>query len=126
MRVLIIATLAVLLVIGGWALLYDTINDGFTDLTNTLSKVSENIETQDWQIAYAKLSKTNEKWQSLKDFLPLFVDHREIHKIDLIMTRANIYLKKKNTPLSLAEIEALKAMLTMLKDEEVPNLINIL
>ncbi|QXM06657.1 DUF4363 family protein [Crassaminicella indica] len=126
MRVLIISTLAVLLVIGGWMILYNTINNNFTELTSTLNKVSENIEAQDWQLAYSELSKTNKKWKGLKNFLPLFLDHREIYKIDLMMTRADIYLKKKNVPLSLAEIEALKTILHMLKEEEVPNLINIL
>ncbi|MCT4618788.1 MAG: DUF4363 family protein [Marinisporobacter sp.] len=126
MKVLIIATLAVLLVIGGWIFFYSTIDDGFTELNDTLNKVSKNIETQDWQVASAELSKTNKKWKRLQDFLPLFLDHRDIHKVDLMMTRADVYLKERNTPLSLAEIEALKSMLAMLKGEEVPNLINIL
>ncbi|MCT4604977.1 MAG: DUF4363 family protein [Marinisporobacter sp.] len=126
MKVLIIATLAVLLVISGWIFLYSTIDDGFTELNDALNKVSKNIEAQDWQIASAEFSKTNKKWKGFKDFLPLFLDHRDIHNVDLMMTKANVYLKEKNTPLSLAEIEALKSMLTMLKNEEPPNLINIL
>ena len=126
MRILVIATLMFLIVITGWLFAYAYLNNIHSALTNDFSILSKLIEAQDWESAAKQFSEINTQWEKAQSRLNLFINHQGIHDIELGMARTRQFIQKKEASFSLAEIEVLKRLVYMLKEDESIAINNIL
>ncbi|HHY90092.1 MAG TPA: DUF4363 family protein [Clostridiales bacterium] len=125
MKMVVIATLLFLLVIAGWLIAYAHVDHVYVELSNYCSTLAESLEKQDWDHASQQLSMINEQWEKAKKHFNLFMNHEKIHDIELSLARTKQYIYKKELSLSLAEIEMLKRLLYMLKEDESLTISNI-
>ncbi len=126
MKVFIVTTLMFLLVITGWFLAYTYLNNIYFELSDGFAMLSQTIEEQSWKSAIKQLSEINKQWEKNRERLNLFINHQEIHEIDLSLARAKQYIQQKEISTSLAEIEVLKKLIYMIKEDESLMLNNIL
>ncbi|QEK13184.1 DUF4363 family protein [Crassaminicella thermophila] len=126
MRTLIAAILAIFIIIGGWFYLYKSIEKNTFEFINTLDTISLNIQKQDWNRAFHEFNKIQKKWNKTRNLWTTLLDHHEIDNIDLSMAKADQYVKSKDISLSLGEIETLKKLFRIVKENEALTLTNIL
>ncbi len=118
MKMIVIATLMFLLVIVGWFFAYAHLNHVYFELSNHFSSLAESVEKQDWDRAVKQLSMIDEQWKKAEKRFNLFINHEGIHDVELSLARTKHYIRKKELALSLAEIEVLKQLIYMLKEDE--------
>ncbi|TCO68525.1 DUF4363 family protein [Marinisporobacter balticus] len=126
MKILIITLLSIVIVIGAWFFLYENIENTCSKFINDLTHIGQNIQTLDWDSAYSELLKVNDHWQQTRKTWAALLPHHEIDNIDLTMAKASQYVKSKNVSLSLGEIETLKKLFNIVKENEALTLTNVL
>ena len=115
-----------ILIIMAWFFIYSSIADITQELTYLVDNINENIEKNEWDIAMNNFLVIQKKWHEVRDTWTIFLDHHEIDNIDLAMARANKYIRVKDTALSLGEMEVLKKLFDIVKENEALTLTNVL
>ncbi|WP_202708979.1 DUF4363 family protein [Sporosalibacterium faouarense] len=126
MRALIISIILILLIGIGWLLVLDSVTESTDFFIDSLEKLSEDINNNNWESANNQFQKIEKKWNEIRDNWSVLLDHHEIDNIDLSMSKANQYVKSKSDVLSLGEIETLKKLFGIVKENESLTLTNIL
>ncbi|WZL72430.1 DUF4363 family protein [Clostridiaceae bacterium 35-E11] len=126
MRTLIIVIIIILLIIVGWFFVYTVIENNTNAFIHSLNIIAENVETKNWQDASVNFINVKEKWMKERKFMTIFLDHHEVDNIDLAIARTEKYIKGQDLALSLAEIDVLKKLFSIVKENESVTLENIL
>ncbi|MTI47361.1 MAG: DUF4363 family protein [Firmicutes bacterium] len=126
MRALIISIILILLIGIGWLFVLDSVTESTDFFIDSLEKLSEDINNNNWESANNQFQKIEKKWNEIRDNWSVLLDHHEIDNIDLSMSKANQYVKSKSDVLSLGEIETLKKLFGIVKENESLTLTNIL
>lgn len=126
MKTFIVTSIAVLLIIGGWFFLYRIVEHQTADFVENLNQLASVLNNEDWESAARDFKEIRTKWHSTRNTWTIFLHHHEIDNIDLSMARTIQYIETKNKPLSLAEMEALKQLFHIVKENEAVTLTNIL
>lgn len=121
-----IVIVIMLFMIGGWFFVYTVIENSTNVFIHSLDTVTESIEREDWLNAATNFIDVKKKWTEERSFMTIFLDHHEVDNIDLAMARAGKYIEVRNTALSLAEIDVLKKLFSIVKENESVTLENIL
>lgn len=126
MKILIVTLSVMLIIIGGWFFLYESIENTTYEFINSLTSITQNIQVPNWDIAYDEFVKVNDKWKQTRKTWAILLPHHEIDNIDLAMIKASQYVKSKNTSLSLGELESLKTLFGIVKENEALTITNVL
>jgi len=126
MKALIIVISIILVIVIGWFFIYESVGNSTEDFILMLTEVATSIEDSDWERAKNQFIEAREKWIKLRNMWTILLDHHEIDNIDLSMARANKFVESQNTSLSLGEIEVLKELFKIVKENEALTLTNIL
>ena len=126
MKTFIGTSVAVLLIIAGWFFLYQSIEHQTADFVGNLNQLATVLNNEDWESAARDFKEIRNKWRGTRNTWTIFLHHREMDNIDLSMARTVQYIETKNKPLSLAEMEALKQLFHIVKENEAVTLTNIL
>lgn len=126
MRALIYISTAMILIVALWFFSYEYIENNSLSFINTLNKINETIENDNWKSAQDKITKLNKDWDNIKHKWGMILDHTEIDDIDLIIAKINKSIELKNKHVVLEEIEVLKYLFIMINEKENLTLTNIL
>ncbi|MTI71734.1 MAG: DUF4363 family protein [Firmicutes bacterium] len=126
MRALSIVSVIILVIIGGWILLYNDITNDYDEFITSLNKLNKQLVYEDWGEADKELEVLLKMWKEHRDKWSIFLDHHEIDNIDIAMARTSRYVETKNNPLALGEIEVLIKLFEIVKENEAFTLTNIL
>ena len=126
MKAFIGTCIAVLLIIIGWFFLYQSVERRTAEFVENLNQLAAVLDNEDWEGATENFKKIRNKWRGTRDIWTIFLHHHEIDNIDLSMARTVQYIETKNKSLSLAEMEALKQLFHIVKENEAVTLTNIL
>ncbi|WP_242966858.1 DUF4363 family protein [Desulfosporosinus sp. FKA] len=105
---------------------YQFIQRTTQSLDSQISTVEQSISGQQWAMAQNKLKETQQRWDKSKIWWTILLDHQEIDKIDLSLSRLDKYLVTQNLPLSLGEVSTLELLISHISETEKFTLENIL
>ncbi|MFZ5968532.1 MAG: DUF4363 family protein [Bacillota bacterium] len=126
MKALISVILVAAIIIIGWMYVYNTVDHYAAAFKDSLAQVADHVNEGNWTHAVSAFSQVDEEWKDIRKKWTILLDHHEIDNIDLSMARANQYIKAKNTPLSLGEIEVLKQLFDIVRESEALTFNNVL
>jgi len=126
MRTLVISSVLAIVIIFGWILIFDSVEENTLDFVDNLNTLNENISNNRWDEAKNQFSQIEKKWNKARDMWSILLDHHEIDNIDLSMSKANQYVKSKNTALSLGEVETLIRLFNVVRENQDLTITNIL
>lgn len=127
MKDLIISTLIIIVLIGGW-LLFD---DYSRETNESLSEIIDNqiiplTETENWDEAVTLYDKFETKWGKYKKTALSFLENDQLSEIDLCVARAEKYIEAKDVSNSAGELCSISKQLKLLDSREKVSLSNIL
>ncbi len=126
MRSVIICLVSVIVIILIWfGFYYYSIEDTYLYYWNELEGLTQIVNEQNWDEANLKMSSYMDKWESTRKLWIYFLNQHHVNEIDITINRLNKYIKEKETPLSLAQIEELKYRFKIVKEGECLTLENI-
>lgn len=125
MKIFVAVIVIVLVLIVGWYFTYESIDQHTTTFVRQLDYISKTIEEHSWSIVDLEFHRLKDNWDKFRKVLSVILDHHEIDNIDLSMARTEQYIRTKNKPLSLAEIEVLKQLFLIVNESESLTLTNV-
>lgn len=126
MKAFIGISLVMLIIVGSWFFLYQSVGKQTEEYVENLNRLLLALEDEQWKTASGQFSQIHDSWKETRDKWTIFLHHHEIDNIDLSMARTTQYIETQNKPLSLAEIEALKQLFYIVRENEALTLTNIL
>ncbi len=126
MRTHLTIVIIVILLLGGSLVSYQYIQRTTQSLGTQISTVEQSISGQQWDIAQRKLKETQQRWDENKIWWTILLDHQEIDKIELSLSRLDKYVETQNLPLSLGEASTLELLINHISETEKFTLENIL
>ena len=69
-----------------------------------------------WEEAGAGIASVKDAWEKHRRWWALFIDHDEIDNIDMVLTRAEQYIKAREETLAFGELAVLKQMLEQIRN----------
>lgn len=126
MRSFYISFIIICILILIWFSIYNIIDNLSNQLTGYLNELEKKINKEDWpetQVIFSDIEKT---WKDKLKVLMLVIDHEEMEKINLSLSRIEIYILIKDKSLILGEIANLKFFVDHIREKESLSLKNIL
>jgi len=120
-----ISIAAILILVLGWWMMYNSLSNLSQVLTSHLDKIENNVYTNNWDIIEAEFKVINQKWKKELKLLTLVLDHQELEKINLSLMKFKGYIEIKNKPLALGESSNLKYLINHIREKESLSLDNI-
>ena len=127
MKDLIVSTLIVIVLIGGW-LLFD---DYSRETNKSLSEIIDNqiiplTEIENWDDATTLYDIFVAKWNKYKKTALSFLENNQLSEIDLCVARAEKYIEAKDVSNSAGELCSIATQLKLLYTREKVTISNIL
>lgn len=126
MRMVVISLIVLLVMIGVWIWFH------FTSVEPITSYYWENVEVlldvvvrEDWETAERDIEFYREKWDGARKLWVYFINQDEIDNIDISMKRSLSYIKSKDKNKAQAELEHLRILFNIIKENECLALDNI-
>ncbi|MBC2723333.1 DUF4363 family protein [Desulfosporosinus sp.] len=126
MRTLLTIITIVLLLLGGSFTSYRYIQTTTHTTGIRLESVEQFVSLQNWEGAKKELSAVRESWDNNNTWWSILLDHQEIDRINLSMSRLEKLLNRQDVTLSLGEVSTLKVLFKNIYDNEKFVLENIL
>ena len=95
------------------------------DITENLTELKEDIESNDTDSTQKKLKQLDEKWDEKHDKLAYYIEHDEIEKIDTAFIKVKSFVENDDIPSAVAELETSKFVLKYIEKKYKFNLQNI-
>ncbi len=125
MKAFFVIFIIVIVIVVGWIVTFNSIEKDTEEFMNNLNALSTEIEAERWDIANAQFSEIEENWNKIRGMWSTILDHHEIDNIDLSMAKTLKYVYSENPSLALGEIEVLKKLFGIVKENEALTLTNI-
>ncbi|MFW6028640.1 MAG: DUF4363 family protein [Halanaerobiales bacterium] len=126
MKVFAIIIPIIIIVIGGWYLSFQSIVSHTDNFNRKLNELSIMVKNSNWEEAQDDFSEIKNKWKQLRNKWTIFFDNHEIDNIDLAMAKVAKYIETNNSSLASGEIEILKELFRIAKENEALSLTNLL
>ena len=78
-----------------------------------------------WDEAGAGIAGVRDAWEKHRRWWALFINHDEIDNIEMVLTRAEQYIKAREETLAFGELAVLRQMLEQIPENERVNLKNV-
>lgn len=95
------------------------------DITENLTELKEDIESNDTDSTQKELKQLDEKWDEKHDKLAYYIEHDEIEKIDTAFIKVKSFVENDDIPSAVAELETSKFVLEHIEKKYKFNLQNI-
>ena len=95
------------------------------DITENLTELKEDIESNDTDSTQKELKQLDEKWDEKHDKLAYYIEHDEIEKIDTAFIKVKSFVENDDIPSAVAELETSKFVLEHIERKYKFNLQNI-
>ncbi|MGI6553360.1 MAG: DUF4363 family protein [Bacillota bacterium] len=125
MRALAIIFLLSVLVVGLSLLTLQYLHISAENLIQEITIAQQQIEAGNWTLAQEQLENFAHSWNKIQQKWTIFLNHQEIDQIDLALARLLSFSKACDYNQSLAELAALKLLLSHIPEKENLNLPNI-
>ncbi|EOC99604.1 DUF4363 family protein [Caldisalinibacter kiritimatiensis] len=125
MRAVRFVILVLVVIVIGWGLIYNFVEKNTSEFINNLDDLSKKVENNDWEGAKIQFYKIEKKWDKAKNTWSIILDHHEIDNIDLSIAKASKYIKTQDSSLSLGEIEVLRKLFGIVRENEALTITNI-
>ena len=125
MKKFIISLIALLAIIVSSSMTVRYIHNSSSKIVESIEYASSLINNGKWIEAKSAIDDINSKWDDTEKSWALLTDHIEIDNIEVSMLKSKEYIRTKNLPLSLSELENLKFMIEHIYEKEKFNLKNI-
>ena len=126
MRMVIISLIFFLLFIGLWIWFhYTSVEPVTTYYWEKLIDLSNLIYVDDWQKAEYNMNEYFENWKNIRNLWVYFVNQSEIDEIDFSIRKLDSYIKNRDKNMAQAELEHLRVLFNVIKENECLSLENI-
>lgn len=125
MRTLIFALILLCLITGGLFLYGSYLDKESETLLSALSPLYDAALSEDWEVAERRLSDVSRLLEEKTPRLAVFTDHDILDDINETAARAKAYIKGREMPELLSEIETLRAMISHIPKREALTFYNI-
>ncbi|MCG8401253.1 MAG: DUF4363 family protein [Firmicutes bacterium] len=96
-----------------------------TQLLDGIGRTEAAISGSRWDEAAAGIAGVKEVWEKHRRWWALFIEHHEIDNIDMVLTRAEQYIKARERTLAFGELAVLKQMLEQIPESKRVKLKNV-
>ncbi|WP_326909977.1 DUF4363 family protein [Sedimentibacter sp. MB31-C6] len=126
MRMVVISLIFLLIMIGIWAWFHFAYIEPTTDYYfEEFNYLSETIKKGDWDKAKSDIELYNKKWEEMRGIWIYFLNQDDIDNVDISMKKLDIYIKNYDKTMAQAELEHLRILFNIIKDNECLTLDNI-
>lgn len=126
MRMVVISLIVLIILIGVWIWFHFTkIEPNTQYYWDSLSDLSNKIDFQQWNAAEYDMINYSKKWESIRRYWVFFLNQDDIDNIDISIKRLGIYVKNNDKVKAQAELEHLKILFNIIKENECLSLDNI-
>ena len=126
MRMVVISLIVLLVLIGIWVWFHFTsVEPVTTYYWENLILLSETIGEKNWKNAEDTMRYYLENWKKTRSLWVYFINQNEIDNIDISMERLTSYIKNKDINKAQAELEHLRLLFNIIKENECLALDNI-
>lgn len=126
MRTLSTIIIIVIILLGGSFASYRYIETATQTTRMQLEVVEQSVSLQKWEGAKSELTFVREKWVNNNTWWSILLDHEEIERINLSISRLEKLIDRQDVTLSLGEVSTLKLLFQNIHDNEKFVLKNIL
>ena len=126
MRMVVISFIILLIVIFVWAWYHFTSIEIITAYYwENLADLSNIINLDDWDKAELDLIKYTEKWEETKNLWIYFLNQKDLNNIDASFRKLDVYIRNFDKTMAQAELEQLRILFNVIKEQECLSLDNI-
>ena len=126
MRMVAISAIFLLIMILIWVWFHFTSIEMITFYYwENLIDLSNKIYNDDWDKAEMDMVLYSNKWEETREMWVYFINQKDIDKIDESMRRLHVYIRNFNKTMAQAELEQLRILFNVIKENECLSLENI-
>lgn len=126
MRMVIISFVFLLIMIFIWVWFHFTSIELVTSYySENLTDLSNIINIDNWDKADVDMVKYYNKWQETRNLWIYFLNQKDIDNIDASIIKLLVYIRNSNKTMAQAELEQLKVLFNVIKENECLSLENI-
>jgi len=127
MRMVVISLMILLLMIGLWIWFhYTSVEPVTTYYWEKLIELSNSIYVDDWQKTEYDMRNYYKKWENTRNLWVYFINQNEIDDIDSSIRKLDSYIKNRDKNMAQAELEHLRVLFNVIKENECLSLENIM
>lgn len=127
MRMVVITLIILLVLIGIWIWFHFTCVEPITSFYyEELDGLSDLISGEQWNSAEDDMVFYYEKWQNVRNLWIYFINQSDIDNIDVSIKRLESFVKNRDKTMAQAELEHLKILFNIIKENECLSLENIM
>ena len=105
--------------------MYDFISQSTEELNSLVDDMENKVINDNWDSTMSIYDSISTKWRKKEKIFLLIIDHEEIEKINLTLSKIKKYILIKDKSLSLSETSALRFFLNHIEEKESLSLKNI-
>lgn len=126
MRMVVISFIVFVLVILLWVWFHFTSVEVVTSYYwENLVDLSNSIYVDDWNKAEADMREYNERWEKTRKLWIYFLNQKDINSIDASFKKLDVYIRNFDKTMAQAELEQLRVLFNVIKEQECLSLDNI-
>ncbi len=127
MRMVVISLIILLVLIGIWIWFHFTWVEPITSFYyDELDGLSNLISNEQWNSAEEDMVFYYEKWQDVRNLWIYFINQSDIDNIDSSIKRLESFVKNRDKTMAQAELEHLRILFNIIKENECLSLENIM
>lgn len=127
MRMVLISLVILLILVGIWIWFHFTsIEPTTTYYYEVLTELSNLIYTDQWHKAESNMLFYYENWEDVRNLWIYFINQNDIDNIDSSIGRLDSFIKNRDKTMAQAELEHLRVLFNVIKENECLSLENIL
>lgn len=126
MKLLGSITVILILIVSGGFWINQELQISSNELVNHVDKVSEAIQTSNWDTAVEQTQDLEKTWEHEAKWWPVFLEHQEMDNIEFSMAKLKEYVASNNSALSLGQLSEIRLMIEHIPKKEKVSLENIL
>ncbi len=127
MRMVVISLTILLILIGIWVWFHFTSIEPTTSYYyEKLSDLSDLLSDGQWERAKEDMQTYNEKWDETRNLWIYFTNQNDIDNIDLSIKKLVIFIENRDKTMAQAELEHLRVLFNIIKENECLSLENIM
>ncbi|MGB4438463.1 MAG: DUF4363 family protein [Sedimentibacter sp.] len=127
MRMVVISLIILLILVGVWIWFhYTSVEPVTTYYWEKLIELSNSIYVDDWQKAEYDMRNYFKKWENTRNLWVYFINQNDIDNIDSSIRKLDSYIKNRDKNMAQAELEHLKVLFNVIKENECLSLENIM
>ncbi len=125
MRAFITTGAVVILVIVLSLSSFYVINSGTAEMSEYVSKITENVSSENWEGAKSELAASRDSWNEMYEWWSVIIDHGEIEDIEFSLRKLDKYVEEQKKEDCLEELQSLKMSIDSVYYKEKPSWSNI-